>query len=330
MFQDLRAAFPVNDNLQESHMKIKNVAWTVLLLLIANPLIAQRNFSDSETTKVVLLGTGTPNPVPSRSGPSVAIIVNGKPYIIDFGPGLIRRTAEVSHLFSSNGESNVQNVKNIEHAFLTHLHSDHTAGYPDLILSPWVMGRSNPLEVYGPEGLNNMTDHILEAYQPDIRYRVYGTEPANNQGWRVESHEIKQEGKVYKDEKVTVEAFPVPHGNWPNAWGYRFATPDKVIVISGDTAPSKKVTEYAKGVDILIHEVYSKEQFDQRDEVWRNYHSKNHTSTHELGRIATKAKPGLVVLYHTLFWGATNEEILNEISKEYSGKVVVGQDLDIF
>ena len=289
---------------------------------------AQRNFSNSKITKVVLLGTGNPNPAPSQSGCSVAIVVNDEPYIVDFGPGLIRQAAAMSPRYGGNIKG--LDVKNIKRAFLTHLHSDHTTGYPDLILTPWVMGRNEPLEVYGPEGINNMTKHILEAYKEDISYRLYGYEPANNQGWRVNSHEFTKEGVVYKDSNITVEAFPVSHGTWPNAWGFRFTTPDKVIVISGDSAPSDKVTEYAKDADILIHEVYYKKGYDTKNEFWRKYHARNHTSTLELAEIAAKAKPKLIVLYHILFWGGTDDDLLKEMTEKYKGKVSVGKDLDIY
>ncbi|RLD64570.1 MAG: MBL fold metallo-hydrolase, partial [Bacteroidetes bacterium] len=227
---------------------------TIFLLLVAYYTIAQRDFSNSKITKVVMLGTGNPNPSPSQSGCSVAIIVNDTPYIVDFGPGLIRQAAAMSPRYG--GKIKGLDVKNIKRAFLTHLHSDHTTGYPDLILTPWVMGRNEPLEVYGPEGINDMTKHILEAYKEDIRYRIYGYEPANNQGWRVNSHEFTKEGIIYQDENIKVEAFPVPHGTWPNAWGFRFTTPDKIIVLSGDSSPSDKIIEYSKGADLLIHEVY--------------------------------------------------------------------------
>ena len=302
----------------------------ILLLCVFTPAIAhaQRDFSDSAITKVILLGTGNPNPSPDHSGPSVAIVVNDEPYIIDFGPGLIRRAAALSERYG--GAIKGLDVKKIKHAFLTHLHSDHTTGYPDLILTPWVMGRDEPLQVYGPEGINKMTKHILKAYEEDIKYRVYGLQPANNEGWRVISHEIRQEGVVYEDEHVKVEAFRVPHGSWPNAWGYRFTTPDKVIVISGDTAPSEKIIEYAKGADILVHEVYPQAKFNELDEFWKAYHSKNHTSTYQLADIANAARPKLLVLYHMLFWGAEEEDFYNEIRERYKGKVVVGRDLDIF
>jgi len=259
---------------------------------------------------------------------SVAIVVNDIPYIIDFGPGLIRQAAAMSPRYG--GKIKGLDVKNIKRAFLTHLHSDHTSGYPDLILTPWVMGRDEPLEVYGPEGINDMTENILKAYEEDIRYRLYGYEPANNQGWRVNSHEFTKEGVVYTDENVKVEAFPVPHGTWPNAWGFRFTTPDKVIVISGDSAPSEKIAEYAKDSDILIHEVYCKKTYDKKDEFWKNYHAHNHTSTVELGELAEKAQVKLVVLYHILAWGATDEELKNEISIKYKSDVIVGKDLDIY
>ncbi len=308
-------------------MKLSSIFIISSLFLFTNTF-AQRDFSDSEITKVVLLGTGNPNPSPFQSGNSIAIIVNETPYIVDFGPGLIRQAAAMSPRYG--GKIKALDVKNIKHAFLTHLHSDHTTGYADLILTPWVMGRNEPLEVYGPVGINDMTKNILEAYKQDIQYRLKGDEPANDQGWRVNSHEFIKEGVIYKDSNVTVEAFPVIHGSWPNAWGFRFTTPDKVIVISGDTKPCEKLIEYSKGADILIHEVYYKKGYDTKPEVWKKYHAGHHTSTIELGEIANEAKPKIVVMYHILFWGATDEDLLKEIREIYKGKVVVGKDLDIF
>ena len=127
-----------------------------------------------------------------------------------------------------------------------------------------------------------------------------------------------------------MEAFLVKHGSWHNAYGFRFTTQDKVIVISGDTTPCKNIIKYGKGADILVHEVYYKKGYDQKNEFWKKYHSKNHTSTYELGDIANKTKPGLVIMYHILFWGATEKDLLKEILQKYKGKVVVGSDLDVF
>ena len=255
------------------------------------------------------------------------ILVDEQPYLIDFGAGLVRQAAALTPRYGGILEE--LQIKNLTVAFLTHMHSDHTIGYPDLVLTPWVMGREKPLEVYGPDGVVEMTENILKAYNDDIKYRLYGLEPANNQGWRVNAHEIS-EGLVYEDSKVKVEAFLVKHGSWPNAFGYRFTTHDKVIVISGDTMPCENIIEYSRGADILIHEVYFKKAFDKKDEFWQKYHAINHTSTYELAKIAKKTQPKLLVLYHTLFWGGSEQNILDEISEGYDGDVVLGKDLQIF
>ncbi|MCP4141330.1 MAG: MBL fold metallo-hydrolase [Chloroflexi bacterium] len=281
----------------------------------------------SSRTKVILLGTGNPNPDPNHSGPAVMILVDDQPYLVDFGAGVVRRAAALTERYG--GELEGLKIKNLTVAFLTHMHSDHTIGYPDLILTPWVMGRNKPLEVYGPDGIAEMTENILKAYRDDIKYRLYGLEPANNQGWRVNAHEIS-EGLIYEDEKVKVEAFLVKHGTWPNAYGYRFTTPDKMIVLSGDTMPCENIIEYSRGADILIHEVYFKKAFDKKDEFWQKYHAINHTSTYQLAEIAEKTQPKLLVTYHTLYWGGNEEEILAEIAESYKGEVVVGSDLQVF
>ena len=309
-------------------MKLLTTLISLLFLLTYQQTAAQRNFSDSEITKLVMLGTGNPNPSPDQSGCALALVVNDIPYIIDFGPGLVRRSARLTPRYGGNIVG--LETRKLKTAFLTHLHSDHTAGYPDLILTPWVMGRAEPMEVFGPVGTGHMTEHILQAYQEDIRYRVYGDEPTNDRGWRVNWHEFEQEGEIYRDSNIVVEAFPVTHGSWPNAWGFRFTTPDKVIVISGDCKPSPKVVEYATGADILVHEVYSQAGYETKSADWKAYHSVHHTSTLELAEIARKAEPGKVVLYHILFWGSSEAELLQEIQTVYSGEVHVGADLDIF
>jgi ribonuclease Z len=274
-----------------------------------------------------MLGTGTPNADPQRSGPAVAIVVNDTPYLVDFGPGVVRRAAAMSPTYG--GPIAGLEVDRLRYAFLTHLHSDHSAGLSDLILTPWVLERDEPLELYGPDGIEEMASNILEAYRADIDYRVYGLEPANNTGWRVNAYTV-EEGVVFEDDNVTVEAFRVRHGTWPNAYGYRFTTPDRVIVISGDAAPDEAVERFAKGADILIHEVYSVEGFRKRDPYWQKYHSSNHTSAHELGELASRAQPKLLVLYHVLFWGASEETVLREVREKYSGDVVLADDLDVF
>jgi len=275
-------------------------------------------------TQIVLLGTGTPNADPARSGPSVAIVVNDTPYLVDFGPGVVRRAAAAF-------EKGVKGlaVKNLSRAFVTHLHSDHTVGYPDLILTPWVLDRKEPLQVFGPKGIKPMTEHILKAYREDIDIRLNGGEPSNKTGYKVIARDIKP-GVVYRDENVTVKAFLVNHGSWREAYGFRFETPGRTIVISGDCRPSPSVIENCNGCDVLIHEVYSQAGFATRPPEWQKYHSRFHTSSRELAEIASKARPGLLVLYHQLFWGTSEDNLLKEVREGYAGRVVSGSDLDIY
>jgi ribonuclease BN (tRNA processing enzyme) len=288
--------------------------------------------SSAQTTQIVLLGTGTPSPDPERSGPATAIVVNGTPYLIDFGPGVVRRIAAASR-------QNIVGlgVVNVRFAFLTHLHSDHTAGYPDLILTPWSVGRREPLQVYGPKGLKHMTEHILEAYREDITIRRTDKQrlaPEQVDGYRVEAHEITP-GTVYKDHNVTVKAFLVNHGDVSQAFGYRFETPDRTIVISGDAAPSQSIIDSCNGCDVLIHEAYSMMTFDAVAPGYQEYRRKHHTSSREMAEIATKAKAGLLVLYHRANPGGVGrpnpeQVLLEEVRQLYKGTVVIGHDLDVF
>ncbi len=282
-----------------------------------------KNSDHTGTSTIVLLGTGTPNAEPDRSGPSVAIVVNDTPYIVDFGPGVVRQAVAAFRAGVKGLEP-----KRLKRAFVTHLHSDHTAGYPDLILTPWVLERDQPLEVYGPPGLRAMTEHILAAYQDDIAERLNGLEPANDRGCLVDPHEIEP-GLIYRDSNVTVNAFPVSHGSL-RSYGYTFCTPDRTIVVSGDTAPTERMVEECRGCDVLIHEVYSVAGLESHAPDWQKYHSSVHTSTHELAAVASVARPGLLILYHQLFWGASEKELLSEIRRGYDGKVVSGNDLDVY
>lgn len=275
-------------------------------------------------TRVVLLGTGTPNADPDRSGPSVAIVVKGCVYLIDCGPGVVRRAAAAA----CNGIQELD-LKKLNRLFVTHLHSDHTLGYPDVIFSPWTLGRQDPLEVYGPKGIQNMTKHLLAAYREDIDVRLHGLEPANKTGYEVRVHEIKP-GVIYTDDNVSVRAFLVRHGSWRAAYGFRFETADRTVVVSGDTAPTEAVADNCNGCDVLIHEVYSEAGLRRRPTEWQRYHSHYHTSSKELAEIAERAHPRLLVLYHQLFWGTTDEELLLEVRRNYHGKVVSGRDLDVY
>jgi len=276
-------------------------------------------------TRVVVLGTGTPNPDPDRFGPSVAIVVDDDSYVVDFGVGVVRRAAAAER----SGIAALAAPK-LTRAFATHLHSDHTLGFADLILTPWILERETPLEVYGPRGLRAMADHLVAAYADDIRIRRTGGEPAHKYDPRiVHVHEIAP-GIVYRDARVTVTAFAVKHGAWPQAFGYRFQTPDRTVVISGDTGPESGLEDQCQRCDVLVHEVYSEAGFAKRPADWQAYHSRYHTSSRQLAAIAQRARPGLLVLYHQLIWSSTEEDLLKEVRSVYDGSVVSAHDLDVY
>jgi ribonuclease BN (tRNA processing enzyme) len=295
-------------------------------------------------TKVVLLGTGTPVPDPDRSGPATAIVVDDSAYIVDFGPGIVRR-AKAAVLDRHIAALEPANLKV---AFVTHLHSDHTAGYSDLILTGWTAGRHTPLEVYGPTGLQSMTDHILQAYRIDIETRTNpeGDQRRNSEGWKVNAHEIKS-GVIYKDAKITVTAFPTKHAM--ESYGYRFDTPDRSVVIAGDTIPTEETIKACNGCDILIHEARAEEMYAKLPEERRAFGAKNHTRSEQLAALASKARPGLLIVYHAwISWWpdvapsertvvlttgelhSTPNVLQREIGLRYSGNFVIGRDLDVY
>jgi ribonuclease BN (tRNA processing enzyme) len=287
-------------------------------------------------TQVVLLGTGTPPADPDRSGPAAAIVVNGTPYLVDMGAGVVRRANEA---VAERGIHALDPTR-LRVVFVTHLHSDHTVGYPDLILTPWVLGRRVPLEVYGPPGIRHMTDHVLEAYRADFATRskhyeeklyTVGSFP---EGHAVNAHEIKP-GVIYRDANVRVTAFPTAHAM--DSYGYRFETADRRIVISGDTNPTQATIDACNGCDVLIHEVLTHDWLSRRPD-FLNYAAKFHTTTSQLAELATKARPRLLVLSHASIalrpvvdsQRSRPEVLLGEIISKYSGHVVVGRDLDVY
>jgi ribonuclease Z len=293
-----------------------------ILLLHAFAAAAGAQQTKPPATRVILLGTGTPNADPERSGPATAVVVGSDVYLVDAGPGVVRRASAAG-----------LEVARLNRVFFTHLHSDHTLGFPDLIFTPWVLERSAPLEAFGPPGLASMSAHLLSAWSEDIAVRTRGLEGANATGYRVNAREFVAGAEalvVYRDANVTVKAFAVPHGSWKHAYGYRFETPGRVIVISGDTAASPAMIEHARGADLLIHEVYCQAAWKLRPEKWQRYHREFHTASRDLARIAEAAQPKLLVLHHVLLWGARPEQLLAEIREIYKGRVVIGSDLEVF
>ena len=274
-------------------------------------------------TRIVLLGTGNPAPLPDRSGPATAIVINDTAYLVDIGPGVVRR---------ANAACLDKNIKALEPtklrvAFVTHLHSDHTVGYPDLIFTPWTVGRRVPLEVYGPKGLKAMTEHILEAYRVDIgtRTNADGNQHSFPEGHNVNAHEITS-GVVYKDANVTVTAFATKHAM--DSYGYRFDAPDRSIVISGDTTPTQATIDACHGCDVLIHEAVTPAWLATRPDTFQKFAAKYHTTTPQLAELAQKAKPGLLILYH--YSSLSFEELFDDMIARYSGHFVIGRDLDVY
>ena len=267
--------------------------------------------------RVVLLGTGTPNPDPRRSGPAVAVVAEGRVYIVDCGPGVVRRAVEAGIV-----------MRQLTRAFVTHLHSDHTAGLPDLIFTPAVTGRLEPFEIYGPPGLRSMVSLVMKAWSEDMDVRLHGLEPSVPGAYDVRAHDV-QPGEIYRDDAVRVTAIPVKHGTWRYAYGYRFDSGGKAIVISGDTTYCEALAAAAKGCDILVHEVYSARGLARRTPDWQRYHSAFHTSAEDLGRLAAEARPHKLVLYHQLPMGETPDEIMAEIRRRFTGEIVYGNDLDV-
>src|SRR5215471_286149 len=330
-------------------MKLACLSFICALALLAIAADAQQSRSQMAKdrltrTKVVLLGTGTPVPDPDRSGPATAIVVGDSAYLVDLGPGVVRR---VEAALLQRGITALE-PGNLKVAFVTHLHSDHTAGYSDLICTGWTSGRSTPLEVYGPTGLKAMTEHILEAYRIDIETRTNpeGNQRAISNGWKVNAHEIKP-GIIYKDANVTVTAFPTKHAM--ESYGYRFDTSDRRIVISGDTSPTEETINACSGCDILIHDAQTLDLYAKMPERLHSFVTKYHTTTAQLAALATEAKPKLLVTYHTIAFrpglappkflssitatdaSRSTEEILqHEIGSRYSGQFVIGHDLDVY
>jgi ribonuclease Z len=284
-------------------------------LLIFSFLLSASSPQTPLKMEVILLGTGYPRPSNDRAGPATAVIVGEKLFVVDAGRGVVMRLAATEIP-----------LKSLRAVFLTHLHSDHTSGLPDLFNTSWIFGRHKPLELYGPPGTKGLADAMLQFFREDIHIRRDLTEMQPAAGATVNTHVIK-EGVVYQDEALRVTAFAVDHRPVQNAFGYRFDSGGKSIVISGDTRASENLIRHAKGVDILIHEAYLPEHFDKHDskEVAARLKA-YHTSAEEVGQVAARAGVKLLVLTH-LVPGDSDAVFLKRASKHFKGRIVIGRDL---
>lgn len=297
--------------------------FSIILLTFLFTLTAQ-----AEGFKVVILGTGTPLTYPDRSGAGVAIISGGKAYLVDAGAGMFRKAREAN----LNGIEELASP-NLDKLFITHLHSDHTVGLANMILAPWVLRRDMPLKIYGPPGTKHMADNISAAYREDIDMRLHGSQPATENGYKVETHEHSKAGIIFEDENITVEAIKVPHGSWEQAYGYKFTEKEtgKTAVISGDTAKSDAILDAARGADFLVHEIVSEISLNTRPKDWQVYQRSFHTTPSELAELANEAKPKQLILYHQIYWHKDHDNLADEVrAAGYTGNVVSANDLDVF
>lgn len=305
-------------------MKIRCLALPAAICLLMPHVEAA---DSSDVAQVVVLGTGTPVPDPLRAGAGVAVIHKGEAYLFDAGDGVVSRAIR-AHLELGMDELDPPNIR---HVFFTHLHSDHIHDYSVLASKVW-WRRNGRLHAWGPKGLEALTDAMNEMMKVEADLRSRGT-PADvigdPEGYRVEADEIS-EGVVFTRDDLTIEAFAVPHGGIKPAFGYKITTDNKTIVISGDTRYSDVLVEKARNADILIHEVISKKSLANLPKSWQEYHQDSHTTTGKLAEVARKSRPGVLVLYHILFFGATAEEVLEEVTAGYNGEVVLATDLQVF
>jgi len=266
----------------------------------------------------ILIGTGNPRPNPERAGASVAIAAGNQWFLVDAGRGATLRIAGTSLKYEK-----------MRAVFLTHLHSDHTAGLPDVFDTSWQFGRKTvPLELYGPEGTKALADAMLQFFAYDIHIRRDLVEHHPAAGATIDTHIVK-EGVVYDDGDVRVTAFTEQHPPVEPAFGYRFDSGGHSIVVSGDTRPNANLIKFAKGADVLIIESYLPGFFRTTDtpEVAARLEA-YHTNAQQAGEIAAAAGVKTIVLTH-LMPPAAAESYAPWVSKSFRGKIIVGKDLEV-
>jgi ribonuclease Z len=267
---------------------------------------------------VTLLGTGCPPAVMNRFGPSTLVEAGEQKFLFDAGRGALQRLVQLNVPWQA-----------IQGVFLTHLHSDHVVGFPDLWLTGWLIapGRNVPLRVWGPTGTADMMSHLQQAYKYDVAVRIENdrTTP-DGIGLRVD--EVR-EGVVYERDGVRVTAFEVDHAPVKPAFGYRIDYAGRSIVLSGDTRVSENLIRHAEGVDVLVHEVFAPETL-QRAGVPPE-RAKNiidyHTTAEQAGRVFARTKPKLAVYSHICMPAAADEDLLVPTRKTYTGPLEIGDDL---
>jgi ribonuclease Z len=295
-----------------------------LLALLIGATVSAQTKADSDF-KVTLLGTGTPIPDPARFGPSTLVEAGNKKLLFDAGRGVPIRVRQLGFRESK-----------IDVVFLTHYHSDHTAGIPDIWLTGWLgNSRQEPFRLIGPVGAKSLMANLESAYALDIKIRLED-EKLPPGGIATVVEEFEKDGVVYDKDGVKVIAFTVDHGAAIKpAVGYRIEYKGRAVVISGDTRYDQNVIKYGTGVDLLIHEVCI-----ARPELLSNPFVQrvvdHHTSPREAGQVFSLAKPKLAVYSHLVFLSsdkvprATVDDIVAGTRETYDGPLQVGEDLMSF
>ncbi|TMA55332.1 MAG: MBL fold metallo-hydrolase [Deltaproteobacteria bacterium] len=274
--------------------------------------------SSQDLFRVTLLGTGAPPPSLERFGPSTLVEVGEQKFIFDAGRGAMQRLHQLGIPFGD-----------ITGMFLTHHHSDHVVGFPDLWLTGWIgrpWGKRNtPLQVWGPEGTKQMMEHLPKAFHVDIRVRSKSY-PA--EGVKLIAQEIAA-GVVLESDGVQISAFEVDHGGEDlPAYGYRIDYQGRAAVLSGDTTFNENLIEHSHGVDLLVHEVTAAAGSAAENQQQLKRIGSNHTTPEQAGIVFARAQPKLAVYNHLLLFGrATPEDLIPATRQKYAGPLIVGEDL---
>jgi ribonuclease BN (tRNA processing enzyme) len=286
---------------------------------------AQPRGRGAEWMRLVLLGTaGGPTPKLTRAAPAQVILHHGAAYVVDCGNGVARqlRLAGVS-------------LQSIRHVFITHHHSDHNADYGNLLLLAWASDLTTPVDSWGPPPLAKMTRLFLDMNETDIKVRM-ADEGRPALAPLVRPHEISQAGVVLRDGDLTVTCARVHHPLVESAFAYRFDSPARSIVISGDTSPSASLVTLARNADVLVHEVLYLPAVEKiiagspNPAALRKHLLDSHTPLDQVGRIAAEVNVKTLVLSH--FTPGETTEVADEVWRQgaqahFKGEVIVGRDL---
>jgi ribonuclease Z len=291
-------------------------------------LLAFASAASADPIKVTLLGTGVPTPRPTSFSASTVVEAGSEKLLFDLGRG---STMQLYKLKIPLGA--------ITANFITHLHSDHIVGLPDMWLTGWLAtpwaSRKGPMKLYGPKGTVAMTENLTKAFTDDIRIRI-DDEHLDPVAATFTAKDIGP-GLVYENNGVKVTAIEVDHGDKIKpSFGYVVAYGGHKVVLSGDTRYDERIATAAEGADLLIHEVAVIEpELLVRNPVYKDIQA-HHTSPEEAGRIFASARPKLAVYSHIVFGTVKpapdipEEPLILRTRTEYKGPLLVGRDMMSF